>query len=433
MSSDDRAVVVDTVGSLLAVIASSIQDALRILMFADKRAWGSPEFEQLRLLEETLDEAKRDFQELPAFINGRFYYENDQQADSLDELRELCSRFQQHSQNLKYWVRAGGPIEPEWAAETRWLRRELHRAQCRAVRRIHDDLEGSLSRPRCLGALIVWRSQQRQQSHPSQTQPQPEPQSQSLSPSPRPQRRQPQRPERGDSKTTTATTTQTTQPNSIPAGEIAACNSTGTFQRLGPGNRDIAFVCDFCDGFIVWEDLRSMPSTRQHTSISSASMPENWAATGFAHPRPHSGPSKHPPVPGEDSAVELQDRSGNAEAGETTTTPTATTITAERELDTETEAELKGEEKTIIFPPVAITHHLPPEPGEWQAPLLCPLCEEYYYEEQGDDDMDRVRYTQDERGFESVALLQEHFEWSHASLIPSLANVAPKSPSCAIM
>ncbi|KAJ8120929.1 hypothetical protein ONZ43_g2494 [Nemania bipapillata] len=79
MSGDDR-VVVHTVGSLLAIIANSIQDALRILMFADKRAWRSPEFEQLRLLEETLDEAKRDFQELPALVNGRFYYENDQQG-----------------------------------------------------------------------------------------------------------------------------------------------------------------------------------------------------------------------------------------------------------------------------------------------------------------------------------------------------------------
>lgn len=79
MSGDDR-VVVHTVGSLLAIIANSIQDALRILMFADKRTWESPEFEQLRLLEETLDEAKRDFQELPALVNGRFYYENDQQG-----------------------------------------------------------------------------------------------------------------------------------------------------------------------------------------------------------------------------------------------------------------------------------------------------------------------------------------------------------------
>lgn len=169
-----------------------------------------------------------------------------------------------------------------------------------------------------------------------------------------------------------------------------------------------------------------MPSTRQHTSTSSTNVLENWAATGFSHPRPHSGSSKHPPVSGEDSAVELQDRSGNPATRET--------IPTERELDTETEAERKGEEKTIVFPPVAITHHLPPEPGEWQAPLLCPLCEEYYYEEQGDDDMDRVRYTQDERGFESVALLQEHLEWSHASLIPSLvANVAPKSSNCTII
>lgn len=47
--------------------------------------------------------------------------------------------------------------------------------------------------------------------------------------------------------------------------------------------------------------------------------------------------------------------------------------------------------------------------------------------------MDRVRYTQDERGFESVAALQEHFEWTHGSLIPSLANVASKTSSCEIM
>ena len=79
MSSDGR-VAVDTVGSLLAVIANAIQDALRVLMFADKRVWGPPEFEQLRLLEEVLDEAKRDFQELPALVNGRFYYENDRKG-----------------------------------------------------------------------------------------------------------------------------------------------------------------------------------------------------------------------------------------------------------------------------------------------------------------------------------------------------------------
>lgn len=67
----------ETVGSLLAVIANSLNDGLRIMMFADKRTWGPDEFEQLRLLEETLDEAKKDFQELPALVNGRTYYEND--------------------------------------------------------------------------------------------------------------------------------------------------------------------------------------------------------------------------------------------------------------------------------------------------------------------------------------------------------------------
>ncbi len=67
----------DTVGSLLASIANSIQDALRILMFADKRGWGPDEFEQVRALDEALDEAKKDFQEMAPLVNGQFYYEND--------------------------------------------------------------------------------------------------------------------------------------------------------------------------------------------------------------------------------------------------------------------------------------------------------------------------------------------------------------------
>ncbi|KAI1367450.1 hypothetical protein F5Y08DRAFT_67115 [Xylaria arbuscula] len=409
MSRDGR-VAVDTVGSLLAAIANAIQDALRVLMFADKRTWGTPEFEQLRLLEEVLDEAKRDFQELPALVNGRFYYENDRKEDSLDELRELYTRFQEHSQNLKYWVRAGGPIESEWSTETRWLRRELHRAQCRAVRRIHDDLETSSSRPRCLGALIVRRSQQRQEFQP--------PDSHSHPSTPQPQRQQ--QPQRG-----VPPRTSTAQSNSIPNSEIAACNSTGTFQRLGPGNQDIAFVCDFCDGFLVWEDIRSMPSTRQRPATSSASMIEHWAATAFRHPHPHAHMNETSSALGQESGTELQDGISNSQFK-----ITSASRTTARELRAETETELKGEEKTIIFPPVAIANHLPPDIGEWQASLLCPLCDEYYYEEQGDDDMDRVQWTQDERGFETIASLQEHLEWTHANL---LETVAPKSSSCAIM
>ena len=67
-----------TVGTLLAAIATCMTDALRILVLADdKSQWGPDEFEQIRLLEEALDEAKKDFQELAPLVHGRFYYEND--------------------------------------------------------------------------------------------------------------------------------------------------------------------------------------------------------------------------------------------------------------------------------------------------------------------------------------------------------------------
>jgi hypothetical protein len=71
----------DTVGSLLASIATSLNDALRILMFADKRQWGPDEFEQVRVLEAALDEAKKDFQEMGPLVNGQIYYENDQRRE----------------------------------------------------------------------------------------------------------------------------------------------------------------------------------------------------------------------------------------------------------------------------------------------------------------------------------------------------------------
>lgn len=74
---DDDEVDDDTVGSLLAEIATILADALRMLIFADKRHWDSDEFEQVRALEEVLDEAKADFQELGPLLKGSFYYEND--------------------------------------------------------------------------------------------------------------------------------------------------------------------------------------------------------------------------------------------------------------------------------------------------------------------------------------------------------------------
>jgi hypothetical protein len=70
----------ESVGSLLASIANSINDALRLLMFADKAHWGPDEFEQVRALEHTLDEAKQDFQEMGPLLKGSVYYENDRRS-----------------------------------------------------------------------------------------------------------------------------------------------------------------------------------------------------------------------------------------------------------------------------------------------------------------------------------------------------------------
>jgi len=67
----------DSVGSLLADLATNLTEALRILMFADKRGWGPDEFEQIRALEEALDDAKKDFQEMAPLVHGQFYYQND--------------------------------------------------------------------------------------------------------------------------------------------------------------------------------------------------------------------------------------------------------------------------------------------------------------------------------------------------------------------
>lgn len=79
---DDNDYENDSVGSLLADIANAINNTLRILIFADKTHWGSDEFDQVRAVEDALDEAKRDFQELGPLVKGSFYYENDRRRMS---------------------------------------------------------------------------------------------------------------------------------------------------------------------------------------------------------------------------------------------------------------------------------------------------------------------------------------------------------------
>lgn len=71
----------DTVGTLLAAIANLLHESLRLLNQSDKSLWGDDEHEQVRALEEALDDAKKDFQELSLLVNGQLYYQNDRRRE----------------------------------------------------------------------------------------------------------------------------------------------------------------------------------------------------------------------------------------------------------------------------------------------------------------------------------------------------------------
>ena len=165
--------------------------------------------------------------------------------------------------------------------------------------------------------------------------------------------------------------------------ELIACRYAGGFERLG--DQDIAFVCDFCDGHLIWEDLESVPTSRSAQElagstiapVSSGTDKPYWQARGLA-------------------------------------------------LST-------GEQKEIVFAPVAIANHVPPEPAGWQARLICPLCEEEGARPQDKDD-DEDAYHPDYE-FEDLVALQEHLEWTHTStaLPASLPISAPATNNCLIM
>lgn len=67
----------DSVGSLLAAIANLTTDGMRVLSLSDRRQWGLDEHEQLRALEDVLDGARKDFQELSPLLGGQHHYEHD--------------------------------------------------------------------------------------------------------------------------------------------------------------------------------------------------------------------------------------------------------------------------------------------------------------------------------------------------------------------
>lgn len=253
-------------------------------------------------------------------------------AESLAELDALRTKFDLHVQNFRDWSAAGGPINPIWARETSTLRKLLHRAQCRAVARIFA-LEQE-SQPRCVGAYLLYRRQRVWANQPCGS-------------------------AAGDAE----------EYKRRHLEELATCNSTGKFERFG--DSDVAFVCDFCDGYLVWPDLEAMPSIRA----------ADEALAGSANPIP-------PPPAG--AGVEHWQATGFA-------------------LSTR-------EEKTVVFAPLAVGNHLAPEPGDWRARLVCPFCDDEYVPSQGDGPIEATRYTDEERVLGDLSAFQEHLEWYHTPL-----------------
>ncbi|EAA31653.3 hypothetical protein GE21DRAFT_7953 [Neurospora crassa] len=455
----------DTVGSLLASIATHLSDSLRALRFADKRHWGPDEFEQIRALEEALDDAKTDFQELGRLVNGQFYYEGDRTPESLNELRALLVKYEFHARNYKDWIRQGGPINPTWLSETKELQLELHRTQCRASRRIFAaEQEGPWTR--CLGAYQVYR-QQRRNEETERLRKQKEEEKrekeireggskqrdlESIPPWQRheyqdQQHPQQQQQQQQQQQNRTGTTDEALRP-ALRRGRrlsledlVPCCNAVGRFERFG--EHDVAFVCDFCDGFIVWPDLQRMPSTRaalDKTNGGSASTTASFpTSTTIARNSPRKlilptiVTASYPAAILPSSTI-------------TTTTTTTTTKEAQTETTTATEntyphwqaqgvSAKTGEAKTVVFAPLAIANHIAPVPGDWLARIWCPYCDEYTYVDQGEDSEDEVKWAQDERGFEDLASFQEHLEWYHTALpVPSIPALLPKAAgSCLIM
>jgi len=244
-----------------------------------------------------------------------------------------------------------------WARDTLQLRRELHRAQCRAAQRIFQADQDTNAR--CLGAFLVYRKQREHEALRRR-----EREGQALLP----QWQQQQL--RGEERAQLEAGhrhegVENTRRASLEA-LVPDCNAVGTFQRLGEG--DVAFVCDFCDGHIVWRDTLSMPAAR--------TAPPPPPASPEAEPYPH----------------------WQAEANSASTT----------------------EPKTIVFAPLAIANHLAPGGGAaWEARLWCPFCDDYtYYHHDGDE---QTRYAQDDGGFDDLALFQEHLEWTHTAMpVPAL-------------
>lgn len=286
------------------------------------------------------------------------------------------------------------------------LRRELHRAQCRAAARIFASQQADIAEgpgQRCLGAFEVYRRQRRLDDRRKQY-----------------EQQQGRRTSRYESTRDEVAQAQGKKPKRIQSWEqqtpvmgmsigeavemghmsqqkapsihyseqldaveqeaelteaqeelVPICSTVGHFERFG--DRDVAFECDFCEGFIVWNDLMVMPTKPDPSAVAKGVTEQpNWQSRG-------------------------------------------------KSVST-------GEDKKVVFAPLAIANHLAPEIGGWQARILCPYCDDYNYFEQGEGD--ETRYAQDERGFGSLDEFQAHLDWYHTSTaMPSL----PSAKNCVVM
>jgi hypothetical protein len=170
---------------------------------------------------------------------------------------------------------------------------------------------------------------------------------------------------------------------------VPICNAVGRFERLG--EEDIGYACDFCDGFIIWEDLDVMPSTRTPLDSEPAVQAPDTGQPADGYPNwQATGRSRH-----------------------------------------------TGEDKTVVFAPLAIANHCAPTGVDWQSRIYCPFCDDFEYFEQGDGDIDRLRYVQDDAGFPNLTSFQEHLAWQHSEVVrPAVsalsAVVLPASLSTSI-
>ncbi|CCC13335.1 hypothetical protein SMACR_06624 [Sordaria macrospora] len=443
----------DTVGSLLKDIADYLTSSLRALRFADKRHWGPDEFEQIRALEDALDDAKVDFQELGVLVNGQFYYEGDRTSESLNELRALLIKYEFHARNFQDWIRQGGPINPIWLNETKELQLELHRTQCRAARRIFAaEQEGAWNR--CLGAYQVYRQQRRNEEAervrkqreeekreketkegPGVRQQQRDRELERIPPWQRHEFQQQQQQQQGKGPTDEGLRPALRRGRRLSLEDLVpCCNAVGRFERFG--EHDVAFVCDFCDGFIVWPDLQRMPSTRAPLDQTNGGGSTNTTTSIPTSTTAATNSPKKLILP----TIVTQSYPSVLPQHSTTTTKETEPETARIEttyprwqahgLSAKT-----GEAKTVVFAPIAIGNHIAPVPGDWLARIWCPYCDEYTYVDQGEDSEDEVKWAQDERGFEDLASFQEHLEWYHTALpVPSIPALLPKAAgSCAVM